>query len=111
MADTIAPIPSTMRQLRACLVCAVIQTQSSFVSRGCPNCDFLELAQNPDSVAECTSAVFEGSIALADPKGSWVAKWQRLDGYLPGIYAVKVVGRLSEDRKGDAMVAGINYFP
>lgn len=50
---------------------------------------------HPDSVQECTSQVFEGQISLADPAQSWVAKWQRLDGYVPGVYAVKVVGIVS----------------
>lgn len=44
---------------------------------------------------EATSQVFEGLITLVDPKTSWVAKWQRLDGYYPGVYAVKVVGIVS----------------
>ena len=52
-----------------------------------------------DNVQDCTSQVFEGTITLnqvpeANPegKGSWVARWQRLEGYVPGVYAVKVVG-------------------
>lgn len=32
---------------------------------------------------------------MLDPAKSWVAKWQRLDGYVPGVYAVKVVGLVS----------------
>ncbi len=45
----------------------------------------------------CTSQVFEGVLALADPAKSWVAKWQRLDGYVRGTYAVKVAGQLPDD--------------
>ena len=67
-----------------------------FIREGCPNCEsFLDLAGHPDSVAECTSQVYEGLITLVDPERSWVAKWQRLDGYVPGVYAVKVVGMVS----------------
>ena len=55
----------------------------------------LDLAGHSDLVQECTSQVYEGLITLADPKSSWVAKWQRLDTYLPGVYAVKVVGNVS----------------
>lgn len=33
---------------------------------------------------------------MADMKSSWVARWQRLDGYIPGVYAVKVVGTVSD---------------
>ena len=39
--------------------------------------------------------MYEGLITLADPSASWVARWQRLDGYVPGVYAVKVVGMVS----------------
>lgn len=48
-------------------------------------------------ILDCTSQVFEGLIALQDPSKSWVAKWQRLDGYVKGVYATKVSGRLSEE--------------
>lgn len=41
--------------------------------------------------------MFEGLISLANPTRSWVAKWQRLDGYVKGIYAIKVSGQLPDD--------------
>ena len=53
------------------------------------------MRHNADVVQDCTSAVFEGMIAMADPESSWVAKWQRLQGYAPGTYAVKVEGVVS----------------
>lgn len=34
---------------------------------------------------------------MADPSRSWVAKWQRIDGYVKGIYATKVMGQLPEE--------------
>jgi transcription elongation factor SPT4 len=78
------------------MVCSIIQTYAQFHSRGCPNCDHvLELVGNQDAIAESTSSVFEGVIMMADPQGSWVAKWQRLEGYVPGMYAVKVSGTVS----------------
>lgn len=84
------------RHLRACMVCSIVQVQQRFIREGCPNCEsFLGLQNHPDSVQECTSQVFEGLITLADPSKSWVARWQRLDGYVPGVYAVKVVGQVS----------------
>jgi transcription elongation factor SPT4 len=86
------------RHLRACMVCSIVQTQQRFQAQGCPNCDhFLEMAGSSEAVLECTSSVFEGLITLADPSQSWVAKWQRLDGYVPGVYAVKVSGVVSND--------------
>lgn len=41
--------------------------------------------------------MFEGLITIADPSKSWVAKWQRLDGYVRGVYATKVSGQLPDD--------------
>lgn len=50
-----------------------------------------------DAIIDCTSQVFEGLITLADPARSWVAKWQRLDGYVRGVYAIKVSGQLPDE--------------
>jgi transcription elongation factor SPT4 len=50
-----------------------------------------------DAIIDCTSQVFEGLITLADPSKSWVAKWQRLDGYVRGVYATKVSGQLPDE--------------
>lgn len=93
----------SLRSLRACLVCSFVQTGSKFNSEGCPNCEeFLEMRGSNDAVLECTSQVFEGMMTLnnthsktGESRGSWVARWQRLDGYQPGVYAVKVVGVVS----------------
>ena len=75
------------------MVCSIVQPQSRFMNAGCPNCEeFLELAGHSDVIQDCTSQVFEGLITLADPTSSWVAKWQRLEAYVPGVYAVKVQG-------------------
>ena len=78
------------------MVCSVVLPGAKFSREGCPNCEeFLELRGSSDAIADCTSSVFEGLITLSDPQGSWVAKWQRLQGYVPGTYAVKVVGVVS----------------
>lgn len=83
----------SIRSLRACMICSIVQQQSKFNREGCPNCeDFLELRHNNDAIQDATSTVFEGLISLANPDQSWVARWQRLQGYVPGTYAVKVVG-------------------
>ena len=102
----------SLRGLRACMVCSIVQSGTKFVSSGCPNCDeFLEMRHNADIVQDCTSAVFEGMIAMADPESSWVAKWQRLQGYAPGTYAVKVEGVLPDDYISAAENAGVRYLP
>lgn len=111
MASNFVP-GNQMRYLRACMVCSIVQTQSRFLRDGCPNCEaFLDLTNHPDSVQECTSQVFEGLITLADPAQSWVAKWQRLDGYVGGVYAVKVVGMLPDEVKQNVEDAGGRYIP
>lgn len=87
----------SLRSLRACMVCSIVQPAAKFTRDGCPNCeDFLELRGNQDGIADCTSSVFEGLMTMAEPERSWVAKWQRLQGYVPGTYAVKVVGVVGE---------------
>lgn len=50
-----------------------------------------------EGIVDCTSQVFEGLIALSEPRKSWVAKWQRLDGYVKGVYATKVNGVLPDE--------------
>ena len=69
-----------------------------FKKEGCPNCeDFLGLRGSDDSIDACTSSVYDGLITLVDPSKSWVAKWQRLDGYVKGVYATKVMGQLPDE--------------
>ncbi|PNS13834.1 hypothetical protein CAC42_1325 [Sphaceloma murrayae] len=104
--------PSQHKNLRACLICSIVQTTTRFYNGGCPNCEsFLELAGNSDSIQDCTSQVFEGLITMSDPGSSWVAKWQRLEGYVPGVYAVKVQGILPDDVLQTVEGAGVRYIP
>lgn len=82
-------------RLRACMVCSIVRTETKFRNEGCPNCEeYLEVSTRDSGVEVCTSPAFEGLITLNDPKTSWVAKWQRLDSYIPGTYAVKVSGEV-----------------
>ena len=55
--------------------------------------------------------MYEGLITLTDPAHSWVAKWQRLDAYVPGVYAVKVTGALPGERLQDLENGGVAYVP
>jgi transcription elongation factor SPT4 len=101
-----------LRAQRACLLCSIVQPTTVFTSQGCPNCEeLLQLRGSPEVINEMTSQVFEGLISLHDPSTSWVAKWQRLSGYVPGTYATKVVGRLPEDVIQGLEDQGIKYFP
>jgi len=79
------------------MICSIVMTQNRFEHEGCPNCDeLLGLKGSREQIDMCTSQVFEGLIALRDPAASWVARWQRLDQYVPGTYAIKVAGQLPE---------------
>jgi transcription elongation factor SPT4 len=90
--------PARQRLLRACMVCSIVMTSQRFLREGCPNCeDVLQLKHSQDQIDSCTSQVFEGVIALRDPTTSWIAKWQRLDGYVAGTYAIKVAGVLPDE--------------
>ncbi|KAL2108710.1 hypothetical protein VUR80DRAFT_3450 [Thermomyces stellatus] len=105
--------PGQQRYLRACMVCSIVQTYSRFRDEGCPNCeDFLHLMGSQDQIEACTSQVFEGVITLSHPNRSWVAKWQRLDGYVPGLYAIKVSGQLPDEiRQVIEDEYSIHYIP
>ncbi|EDU46457.1 SPT4 Transcription elongation factor SPT4 [Pyrenophora tritici-repentis] len=104
--------PNQQRNMRACMVCSVVRTQQQFLTEGCPNCeDVLELAGNPEQINDCTSQVFDGLISVSDTSRSWVARYQRLEGYRPGVYATQVEGILPEDVIGLVESAGINYVP
>ncbi|GFZ48647.1 Transcription elongation factor SPT4 [Saitozyma sp. JCM 24511] len=84
--------------LRACLVCSILQTPADFLAGGCPNCeDILEMRGSSDRVAECTSMMYDGLIAMVEPSESWVARWQRIDKKMRGLYAVRVTGRPPQD--------------
>lgn len=96
MSDPVSAIipQSKSRHLRSCLLCSLIQTSNDFRSIGCPNCEeilqvrveimaiphshsILQLKDNPDRILSCTTASFDGVIAVIDPETSWVARWQR----------------------------------
>lgn len=104
--------PNQQRNLRACMVCSVVRTYTQFMNGGCPNCEeILELAGNSENVNDCTSQVFEGLITVADTSKSWVARYQRLEGYVAGVYATQVEGILPEEIISAIEAAGINYVP
>jgi transcription elongation factor SPT4 len=94
-----ASIPLEMKKLRACLRCSLIKTVDQFYDEGCENCPFLRLDGQLPRVMEATTAYYEGMIALVSPEGSWVARWQRIEKSFPGLYAISVVGELSDDLK------------
>ncbi|CAG5087378.1 transcription elongation factor subunit spt4 [Cotesia typhae] len=105
-------VPKELRHLRACLVCSLIKTSDQFEIDGCDNCDeFLRMKNNKDNVFDCSSANFDGMIAAMSPEDSWVAKWQRINRFTRGVYAISVSGRLPAAVIREMKSRGIVYRP
>ncbi|KAI8366716.1 transcription initiation protein spt4 [Radiomyces spectabilis] len=105
-------LPPDKKQLRACLLCSLVKNAAQFRQSGCENCeDLLGMRGSMDRVAECTSSKFEGVIAMMQPQDSWVARWQRIEKFTRGVYAIRVYGRLPEDAEDDLERRGIYYRP
>ncbi|CAH0691767.1 unnamed protein product [Spodoptera exigua] len=105
-------VPKDLRGLRACLVCSLIKTFDQFEYDGCDNCDeFLRLKNNKDNVYDCTSNNFDGMIAVMSPEDSWVCKWQRINRFCKGVYAISVSGRLPAGVIRDMKSRGYVYRP
>ncbi|XP_019873138.1 transcription elongation factor SPT4-like [Aethina tumida] len=102
-------IPKDLRGLRACLGCSLIKSFDQFENDGCDNCDFLRMKHNSDNVMDCTSKNFDGMIACMNPEGSWVAKWQRVATFVPGMYAISVSGALPNSIVREMKRQGIPY--
>ncbi|TRY70374.1 hypothetical protein TCAL_04482 [Tigriopus californicus] len=103
-------IPKDLRQIRACLSCSLIKTFEQFESDGCDNCDtFLGLRHNRDNIYDCTSTNFEGMVGMCKPEDSWVGKWQRINRFKTGVYAISVSGRLPQAVVRDMRASNINH--
>jgi len=106
-----AAIPQARsKQLRACLLCSIIQTSQDFKKSGCPNCEeLMQIKGSTDRLGVCTTPYFDGIIAVIGPEKSWVARWQRTSKYVRGMYAVRVKGRIPEDVEAELESRGIKY--
>ncbi|KAI9105630.1 Spt4/RpoE2 zinc finger-domain-containing protein, partial [Phlyctochytrium arcticum] len=100
------------RSLRACLLCGLVKSANQFRVTGCENCEeVLKLKDSNKRIIDCTSSNFDGMIAQLNPAASWVAKWQRTDKFVQGMYAIRVSGRLPESVVDDLGDNGIKYRP
>ncbi|XP_053728775.1 transcription elongation factor SPT4 isoform X1 [Synchiropus splendidus] len=87
-----------------------VYTIDQFEYDGCDNCEsFLQMKGNREMVYECTSSSFDGVIAQMSPEDSWVAKWQRIGNFKPGVYAVSVTGRLPPGVVRELKSRGVIY--
>merc|ERR1712085_79730 len=90
-----AVVPNDMKNLRACLRCYLVKTDAQFAAQGCENCDFLQLGGpggDRERLWSCTTSNFEGVVAIISPSESWVARWQGIDDFVPGVYAIVANG-------------------
>jgi transcription elongation factor SPT4 len=104
-------IPDTAtRRLRACISCSLLKSQRDFLKRGCENCPFLKMKDSPDAVLDATSDKFSGMLALASPHSSWLGKWQRIEGFHKGVYALTVEGELPPECVNAMEREGRTYY-
>ncbi|KAI5184934.1 transcription elongation factor SPT4 [Nematocida homosporus] len=103
--------PAINKKLRACLGCSLVKTQSQFKESGCDNCVMLRMKDSTDNVLDCTTDRFSGLIAIINAKSSWMARWQHLDGYTQGLYAITMDGDLPESKIMALERAGRTYIP
>ena len=90
--DALPVVPLGDKKLRACLVTGLVKTEDQFLREGNDNVPCLNMVGDRDMVAQCTSANFDGLIAMMKPNESWAARWQGIANYVPGCYALRVRG-------------------
>jgi transcription elongation factor SPT4 len=93
-------IPTGIKKLRACVHCKLLKTEEQFKKEGCENCNS-DNTINAMNYLDHTTTNFEGVIALMQPSVSWVAKWNSIVKYIPGLYAISVSGQTPDSDKLD----------
>ncbi|ODM90091.1 Transcription elongation factor SPT4-B [Orchesella cincta] len=105
----VATLPcDPMKNLRACMICSLIKSESEFENEGCDNCErWLKLGGIRGSWTAIQAKT------LKEPHNSWVAKWQRISHFKQGIYAVNVRGEVEKWIKEELQQVGdpgLRYF-
>jgi len=75
-----------------------VKSADQFNRDGCENCPDFHAA-NKD-----TTPRFSGLFAMMQPNESWVAKWNRLEIRVRGMYALAVLGTVDDSDDADADV-------
>ena len=102
-------VPLGDKKLRACLVTGLVKTEDQWYRDGNDNIDCLNMKGDRDMVMECTSAQFDGLVAMMKPHESWAARWQGISSWTPGCYALRVKGTLSNQHVVTLESNGIPY--
>lgn len=87
-------LPNAMTRLRACLRCKIVLSTQQFYREGCPNCSG-DYVGDRQAVEQLTTRNFSGTAAIIDTNRSWVGRNIKVDGLVPGVYAVAVQGGFS----------------
>ena len=107
--DQLPVVPLGDKKLRACLVTGLVKTEDQFLREGNDNVPCLQMTGERDMVQECTSANFDGLIAIMKPTESWCARWQGISTFVPGCYALRVKGELPTQHRVTLEDNGITY--
>ncbi|KEI40700.1 uncharacterized protein L969DRAFT_85917 [Mixia osmundae IAM 14324] len=59
-----------------------------------------------ERVLQCTTGTFEGVVASVKPQESWVAKFSRIENFIPGAYALRMTGQLDQETQEALEEAG-----
>ncbi|KAF7682933.1 Transcription elongation factor SPT4 [Astathelohania contejeani] len=112
MAESIETIKrkGASKKLKACMNCSRLETNQTFKTTGCPNCPFLEYHRKSDNLYDGVSDSYQGMIWVIKPEQSWVAKWQRLNKYKEGLYAMTVEGVMPDNLIDKIERNGQTYF-
>ncbi len=110
--DQLPSGPLGDKKLRACLVTGLVKTEEQFLREGNDNLPCLgSMVGDRDMVHECTSAQFDGLVEMMKPNESWAARWQGIQTYVPGCYALRVRGTLKAEHVVTLEDNGIRYRP
>ena len=109
--DQLPVVPLGDKKLRACMVTGLVKTEDQFYREGNDNVPCLSMAGDREMVLECTSANFDGMIAIMKPDQSWAARWQGIQTFVPGCYALRVKGTLPSEHAVTLEDNGIRYRP